>query len=165
MLRDPSLIPLSHQHQHGLALAVLIERGLKADPSCTKAAELCGKVADMFELELVHHFEVEEQVLFPAVRGRLTSDAIVDRLIAQHREIESLAGRLAESPESGRIPLLTEFGELLSRHIRIEERQLFQEVQEKVAPRDLSKLGVEIDSRLRKVCPSSARLPWDKAAN
>ena len=125
MLRDPSLIPLSHQHQHGLALAVLIERGLKADPSSTKAAELCGKVADMFELELVHHFEVEEQVLFPAVRGRLASDAIVDRLIAQHREMESLAGRLAESPESGRIPLLTEFGELLSRHIRIEERPAF----------------------------------------
>ncbi len=164
MLRDPSLIPLSHQHQHGLALAVLIERGLKADPSVQKATELCSKVADMFELELVHHFDVEEQVLFPAVRGRLASDAIVDQLIAQHREMESLASRLAAAPEGERIPLLKEFGQLLSRHIRIEERQLFEEVQEKVPPQDLSELGAQIDSRLRKVCPSSGRLPWDKTA-
>lgn len=33
MLRDPSLIPLSHQHQHGSALTVLIDRGLKAQPN------------------------------------------------------------------------------------------------------------------------------------
>ncbi len=168
MLRDPSLIPLSHQHQHGLALAVLIDRGLKADPSAQKATELCGKVADMFELELVHHFEVEEQVLFPAVRGILASGGIpgqlIDQLIAQHREMESLAGRLAAAPESERIPLLREFGETLSRHIRIEERQLFQEVQEKLPPRDLSELGAQIDGRLRKVCPSSGKLPWDIAA-
>lgn len=164
MLRHPSLIPLSHQHQHGLALAVLIERGLKADPSPQKATELCGKVADMFELELVHHFEVEEQVLFPAVRDSLASDAIVDQLIAQHREMESLAGRLAAAPEGDRIALLREFGELLSGHIRIEERQLFQEVQEKIPPQELSELGAQIDSRLRKVCPSSGRLPWDEAA-
>ena len=165
MQRDPSLIPLSHQHQHGLALAVLIERGLKADSSPQKATELCGKLADMFELELVHHFEVEEQVLFPAVRDSLASDAIVDQLIAQHREMESLAGRLAAAPESERIPLLKEFGQLLSRHIRIEERQLFQEVQDKLPPQDLSELGVRIDGRLRKVCPSSGKLPWDRAAD
>ncbi len=168
MLRDPSLIPLSHQHQHGLALAVLIERGLKADPSPRKATELCGKVADTFELELVHHFEVEEQVLFPAVRDRLASDGnpcqLIDQLIAQHREMESLAARLAAASDSERIPLLREFGELLSRHIRIEERQLFQEVQEKLPPQDLSELGALIDSRLRKVCPLSGKLPWDIAA-
>ena len=164
MLRDPALIPLSHQHQHGLALAVLIERGLKADPSPQKATELCSKVADMFELELVHHFEAEEQVLFPAVRGRLASDGIVDQLIAQHREMESLSGRLAAAPEGERIPLLREFGELLSRHIRIEERRLFQEVQEKLPPQVLSELGAQIDDRLRKVCPLSGKLPWDEAA-
>ena len=78
--------------------------------------------------------------------------------------MESLAGRLAAAPESERIPLLKEFGELLSRHIRIEERQLFQEVQEKLPPQDLSELGALIDSRLRKVCPLSGKLPWDIAA-
>ena len=164
MLRDPSLIPLSHQHQHGLALAVLIDRGLKADPSPGKATELCGMVADMFELELVHHFKVEEEVLFPAIREKLASDGILDQLIAQHREMEALAGRIASAPEGERNELLTAFGELLSRHIRIEERQLFQEVQEKVRPEALSKLGADIDGQLIKVCPSSGRLPWDKEA-
>ena len=53
MLRDPSLIPLSHQHQHGLALAVLIDRGLKADPSEHKAEELSHKATQLGEVELL----------------------------------------------------------------------------------------------------------------
>ena len=30
MLRDRNLIPLSHQHQHALALCVRLDRGLKS---------------------------------------------------------------------------------------------------------------------------------------
>ena len=71
MQRDPSLIPLSHQHQHGLALTVLIDRGLKNQPTREKALELAGKVARMADAELLGHFQVEEEVLFPAVRPHL----------------------------------------------------------------------------------------------
>ena len=45
MWRDPSLHPLSHQHQHGLALCVLIERGLKEDRSEKKAEDLSRSIA------------------------------------------------------------------------------------------------------------------------
>ncbi len=52
MLRDPSLVPLSHQHQHGLALTVLIDRGLSGNPPPEKAAELALMVASMAKAEL-----------------------------------------------------------------------------------------------------------------
>jgi hemerythrin-like domain-containing protein len=163
MFRDPSLVPLSHQHQHGLALTVLIDRGLKADPSQEKAKELSRKVAAMAQAELFGHFSVEEEILFPTVRDALDSDRVVDDLIAQHRDMEGLIERIAHAGDQERIPLLQQFGDLLSRHIRIEERQLFQEIQAKLPEEDLGKLGREIDAKVKKVCPVTDRLPWDNS--
>ena len=103
MFRDPSLVPLSHQHQHGLALSVIIDRGLKADPTPAKAGELAQKVATMAEVELLGHFKVEEKVLFPAVRAALEDDGVVDELIAQHRAMEDLLDRLAAADDAARV--------------------------------------------------------------
>ena len=164
MLRDPSLIPLSHQHQHGLALCVLIDRGLGADTSDAKAGELHDKLEAMVEIELLHHFEVEEGVLFPAVREALDTPQLLDELIAQHREMEELARRLARASGADRVALLREFGELLSGHIRTEERRLFQEIQANLPPERLEEVGREIDRRLRKVCPTTGKLPWDESS-
>lgn len=140
---------------------MLIDRGLKATPTQEKALDLSRKVAQMAEVELLGHFQVEEKVLFPAVRSQLESDAVVDDLIEQHRKLESLIEQLAAADDSTRIPLLREFGELLHRHIRIEERQLFQEIQGTSSETQLAELGQEIDKNVAKVCPVTEHLPWD----
>ena len=164
MLRDPSLIPLSHQHQHGLALAVIIDRGLKADPSEQKAEELRHKVAQLWEVELWGHFKVEEEVLFPAVRPFLDSEEMIDELIAEHRQMEELLQRLAQAAASDRVSLLREFGPLLSSHIRTEERQLFEQIQRRLSADDLLALGKQIDASVRKVCPLTGKLPWEETS-
>ena len=161
MLRDPSLIPLSHQHQHGLALCVLIDRGLRADVSDHKAVDLCDKLAAMVEVELLHHFEVEEGVLFPAVRDVIDAPHLVDELVAQHREMEALARRVAGASGEDRIVLLQEFSALLSGHIRTEERRLFEEIQAKLSSEQLAEIGRKIEQTLRKVCPTTGKLPWE----
>jgi hypothetical protein len=66
MLRDPSLVPLSHQHQSGLALSVLTRRSLAADDSVSNIGELAQRIRVRYELELANHFAIEEEVLFPA---------------------------------------------------------------------------------------------------
>ena len=78
MLRDPSLIPLSHQHHNGLALCVLTRRSLAADASPENIAKLVQRVVDRYELELINHFEIEEQVLFPACAPMPLIDELVD---------------------------------------------------------------------------------------
>ena len=161
--RDPSLIPLSHQHQHGLAITVLIDRGLKADPSREKALELAGKVARLAEVELLGHFQVEERVLFPAVRPLLHNDELLDGLLAEHRVMETLVQRIAAAGDQERIPLLKQFGKVLHRHIRTEERQLFQEIQARLDETQLADLGREIEAKVRSACPLSAKLPWADA--
>ena len=145
MLRDPSLVPLSHQHHNGLALCVLTRRSLSADPSPDNVAKLAGRVIDRYELELVNHFEIEEQVLFPLCR----SLPLVDELVREHRALEALVAGLRAAPA----PLLLEqFCSLLSAHIRREENELFEHVQRALPRETLDRAGSEIDSRAVRIC-------------
>jgi hemerythrin-like domain-containing protein len=161
MWRDPSLHPLSHQHQHGLALSVLIDRGLKADTSEKTADGLANKVAATWEVELQGHFRVEEEVLFPAVQPLLGSSGIVADLVEQHRQMEALIRKIGESSGGARIELLTEFGQLLSKHIRTEERQLFEEIQARLSKEQMASLGAQIDATVQRICPTTGKLPWE----
>ena len=149
MLRDPSLIPLSHQHQHGLALCVLIRRSLGADGSAANVGKLAQRAVDRYELELTNHFEIEEQIVFPAVVELMGETTIVGELIAEHREMEALIARLRTTPTAA---LLEEFCELLTRHIRREENELFQSMQAGLSEPVLSRLGEAIESRVVRIC-------------
>lgn len=144
MLRHSSLIPLSHQHQHGLALCVKIDRGLAQDSSPEKVAEFSATVKELFELELKNHFEVEEKILFPAIQVSLGETPMVEELIAEHRQIESLVARLPET--------LAEFSALLQAHIRREERELFETIQQRMTPEDLERLAGPIKDEVVRVC-------------
>jgi len=144
MLRDPSLIPLSHQHHNGLALCVLTGRGLEQDSSEASVAKLAQRIIDRFEIELVNHFEVEERILFPACEGPLVSE-----LIEEHRKMERLVGELRTAPTAGR---LREFIELLRQHIRREENELFEQIQKRLPRQTLDDLGTKIDKSVIHVC-------------
>ena len=145
MLRDPSLIPLSHQHHNGLALCVMTRRSLAADASPANLAKLAQRAIDRYELELTNHFEIEEQVLFPAC-GPLP---LIDSLIADHRRLEAIVQALRQSPSAA---LLEEFCALLAAHIRREESQLFEEIQRTLPREVLDRLGAEIDRRAVRIC-------------
>ena len=145
MRRDPSLIPLSHQHHNGLALCVLIRRSLSTDSSLENLAKLARRVIDRYELELTNHFEIEEQVLFPACGPA----HLVEELVGDHRALEGLVAQLRNAP-SGR--LLEQFCELLSKHIRREESELFEQAQQTLSREALEEMGREIDRRVVRVC-------------
>jgi hemerythrin-like domain-containing protein len=70
---------------------------------------------------------------------------------------------IARSSGSGQGALLKQFGELLSRHIRIEERQLFEEIQAKLPPAQIGELGRQIEEQVQKACPAGDVLPWENA--
>ena len=145
MLRDPCLIPLSHQHHNGLALCVMTRRSLAANSSPGDVAKLARRATDRYELELANHFEIEEQVLFPAC-GEMP---LVRELVAEHRRIEGLIAQLRTAPTGA---LLEEFCALLSAHIRREENELFEEIQRTLPREVLDRAGSEIDRRVVRVC-------------
>ena len=145
MLRDRSLIPLSQQHHNGLALCVMTGRSLASDPSSANVAKLAQRVIDRYELELTNHFEIEEQVLFPAC-GELP---IITQLITEHRTLEGMVSELRSTPTA---ELLERFCALLSAHIRREENELFQQVQAELPREVLDQAGAEIDRRAVRIC-------------
>ena len=153
MLRDPSLIPLSHQHHNGLALCVMVRRSLAADGSAENIAKQAKRAIDRYELELANHFEIEEQVLFPACGATPLVDELIheliDRLLADHRAIEAFVAQLREAPSAS---LLEQFCALLAAHIRREEGEFFEQVQRALPREVLDRVGEEIDRRAVRIC-------------
>ena len=149
MLRDPNLIPLSHQHHNGLALCVLTRRSLSQDASPANVARLAKRAVDRYELELANHFEIEEQILFPAVESALGKHALIAALLAQHREVEQLILELRTAPTEA---LLERLCTLLSEHIRREEQELFEAAQSQLPESVLRELGTAIERRVVRVC-------------
>ncbi len=95
MLRDKSLIPLSHQHQRALALCVRIDRAQPIPAADLQAWQ--AEIEQQFEQEIKIHFSVEEQLLFPAARKLPELIPLVEELIADH-------GTLRESFSQGKDP-------------------------------------------------------------
>lgn len=149
MLRDPNLIPLSHQHHNALAMCVLTRRSLGQDASPPNVAHLARRTINRYEIELANHFEIEEQILFPAVENALGALSLVASLIAEHREVEGLVAQLRTDPTAA---LLERLCGLLTGHIRREENELFQMVQSRLPEAILRGLGTAIEAKAVKIC-------------
>jgi hemerythrin-like domain-containing protein len=140
MLRDPSLIPLSRQHQHALALCVRIERALQAGAADLDAWQL--EVHEQYVNEVQFHFAAEEKALFPAARRFLELAALVEELCGEHEQLREHFVRSGQGTMNrGELGL---FAKLLSGHIRKEERQLFEGLQKQLREEELKSLGDEL---------------------
>jgi hemerythrin-like domain-containing protein len=145
MLRDKSLIPLSHQHQRALALCVRIDRAQPIPATDMEAWQ--AEIEQLFDQEIKVHFAAEENVLFPAACRFPELIPLVEELIADHARLGesfSLAEGRGMSPES-----LPAFAQQLSTHIRKEERQLFERLQQGMTAVDLQALGAQLQSALK----------------
>lgn len=144
MLRDKNLIPLSHQHQHALALCVRIDRAIQAGQ--VDVAAFQAEVRQIFEQEICAHFEAEEQVLLPAAEQFSELKLLVAELIAEHAVLREMF-ELSQASEFDRA-MLTKFAELLSTHIRKEERQLFESMQGLLTKEQMAALGEGLQGAL-----------------
>jgi len=147
MLRHPSLRPLSRQHHHALALCVLISREL--DGAAPDVEALASRAVQEFEREIRAHFALEEQILFPTITAELGPMPLIDDLLGEHRRLEQLAAELAASPGPA---ALAAFAALLRSHVRVEENELFEQIQDRLRPETLARLGGELGGGSAPAC-------------
>ena len=143
--RHPALIPLSHDHHHGLALALRCRKHAlgQLNPGDPAAMEACAaEVSQFFNQNLTAHFEAEEAVLFPLMTGHEECRELVARLEGEHRTFARLVAD-AGGPGGPR-KFLFDFGDLLEQHIRSEERQLFPAFEALVPEAEAERAGREI---------------------
>jgi quercetin dioxygenase-like cupin family protein len=115
--RSPPLIPLSHDHHHALAAARRLRRAAGRDDARAEATAF----SHFFATESVRHFRDEEERLFPLVVHSEEAQPLVARALLEHQRLHALARDVA----NGESATMRELAELLTAHVRFEERELF----------------------------------------
>lgn len=127
MKRAPELRNLSDDHHHGLVLA---RKAKQASNNKDKllVSTLWKEIEKKFISNLEPHFQIEETLIAPnlAVKGRVK---LLKRFYNDHENLR----KFIKSGSKRTAHALQSFGELLEKHIRFEERELFE-----VAQRSLS---------------------------
>jgi iron-sulfur cluster repair protein YtfE (RIC family) len=144
MLRDKSLVPLSRQHQHALALCVRIDRASPISDSDLAAWQ--AEITQLCQTEIEIHFVAEEKVVFPAARRLPQFSGLVDDLLADHAALRTMFADAAAQQMSA--ASLSTVGQRLSAHIRKEERQLFEGLQEALSAEELALMGLRLEEAL-----------------
>lgn len=152
MLRDKSLVPLSRQHQHVLALCVRIDR---ASPITVKDLSTWqAEIVQLFELEVEIHFRAEEQSLFPVASHFTELRPLIADLQSDHLWLrECYSGAEAQTMSAADLSALTQ---RFSAHIRKEERQLFERLQQLLTPQQLMALGPQLEDALKESAQACA---------
>jgi len=146
MLRDPSLIPLSHQHQHALALCARIGKAFAEVHDTPDVHRWEAEVVRLFDDEICHHFAAEEKFVFPPADNFEELQQLVDELRIEH----TLLRRNVERARARQFTVtdLQVFTATLIQHIRKEEGQLFQGLQRLLTAEALTQMGQELAAHL-----------------
>ena len=117
---------LSREHHHGLLLCWKIRMGFSKGIE----AERIKTYADwFFKTHLIPHFEAEEENIFPIIGN---DHELVKKALVEHRRLVRLFGETENVSKS-----LSLIEEELEKHIRFEERVLFNEIQKVATEKQL----------------------------
>jgi hemerythrin-like domain-containing protein len=152
-MRHASLVPLSQDHHHGLALALRCRKqalGQIKPMGAEGLRERAKEFLAFYAINLVPHFRAEEEVLFPLLRSVVPeSEGMIDELMRNHAQIRQATPQLEAG--TGLAKLIFDLGDLLERHIRKEERELFPLFEQHVEGGMAEIAGVEIKNILESV--------------
>ena len=141
MNRHPALVPFSHDHQHELAHANRLRKAAAGDAATRLAAG--DAYVDAFFSETVGHFRREEEELFPLYVRHAGTTALLEQILREHMQLHGLVRALRAEVAGGDVApgTLSSLGELLHDHVRLEERDLFEDIQRTVPPAELEAIA------------------------
>jgi hemerythrin-like domain-containing protein len=147
MKRARELKPLSAEHHQALLVAFQVKKSLEGHPEAAGAPkDLPGilALARRFEETVFQpHAKAEEELL-----GEHLAAADMKRLRAEHAELTRLIQLARTSPPADQRASLGAFADLLERHVRWEERELFPAAEATLGAEQLAIIGGELEKRL-----------------
>ena len=145
--RSRELRPLSSEHEQALLLSFQIRKGLAGTPEAAGAPrDVAGllALANRYELTVFStHTRAEEELL-----SRHLAPDDVARLVGEHAEMRELLASSKTASGGDLKNTLLRFADLLERHVRWEERELFPACEAAIGESALEALGHEIEVRL-----------------
>ena len=127
------MISFSRDHHFGLLLVWKIRQGLKKDIAPERISKY---VLYFFKEDLEKHFSEEEHLLFCKLE---VDDPFRTRAESDHFAVRRLIELISGSKNTP--ALLNQLADLLETHIRFEERELFNRLQETMIEEDLARIA------------------------
>ncbi|HCL83563.1 MAG TPA: hypothetical protein DIC22_06280 [Chitinophagaceae bacterium] len=127
--RHPAIVSFSKDHHFGLLLVWKIRQGLQ---NAIQADRISHYVLYFFKEDLEKHFKDEEQLLFSKLPA---GDPLRKQAEADHQTIYKLIAAIEKAKTDTR--LLSQLADALEQHIRFEERELFNHLQNNFSSEDL----------------------------
>jgi hemerythrin superfamily protein len=108
-----------------------------------RKAELAEKIC----LALKVHAQIEEEIFYPRAREAAKDDDLIDEAIVEHATVKNMIAEIEEMDVGEELydAKIRVLGEMVKRHIREEEEELFPELQS--AKMDLDAVGKELAER------------------
>jgi hemerythrin-like domain-containing protein len=147
MKRHESLHALSQHHHFALLESLFIRRANDESGAIRelRLREVADKFIEFWEKKGKLHFREEEEILIPtyALHVSIQDDQDVMRMLADHAMIRAKIGKLASllSNNEAFEKDLTELGELLQNHVRLEENIIFPRMEKILSEEELQRVG------------------------
>lgn len=131
--RHPAIVSFSKDHHFGLLLVWKIRQGLN---KAVDAERISNYVLYFFKEDLGKHFKEEEQLLFSRLPG---DDPLRKQAEADHQSVYKLVTAIEKKKDDA--ILLNQLADELEKHIRFEERELFNHLQTNIPENELEKIA------------------------
>jgi iron-sulfur cluster repair protein YtfE (RIC family) len=152
--RHQALVSFSKDHHFGLLLVWKIRQGLHKAVSTER---ISNYLLFSFKEDLEKHFKEEEQLLFCKLP---VDDVLRKQAEEDHQAIRNLVTAIGEKKDDAN--LLNQFANALEKHIRFEERELFNHLQNNITASELKKIAVRLSNNAKAIDVLWEDVFWEK---
>ena len=135
--RSEQLAPLSREHHDGLLFAWKLRQGLNNNTAIETLRSFCHWY---WKQHIKNHFHEEEDILLTFLP---TDNKLATQLREEHDNIRELILSIDHKPDTITIGLLADF---ITRHIRFEERILFDYLEKNLSQTQLDQIHSQLDN-------------------
>lgn len=136
--RNEHIVSLSREHHFSLLFGWKIKNGLKFN---IEPQRICKYVFQFWEKNLKAHFDQEEATLF-----NFKDDELINRALKEHVLIKAELKALQETEDEEQLILhLTQIADMVTDHVRFEERILFPHLEQKLTKEQLQNIGHDLN--------------------
>ena len=151
--RHPAIVEFSRDHHFALLLVWKIKEGFKKSIEISRISKY---VVHFYDTNLIHHFREEETMLFNKI---VITDPLILKTESEHVDMRNLIEVLRNNPKD--LKSLESFSAMLEKHVRFEERELFNYLQENISDKVLAEIEAGIESRAYRTDDNWNDLFWE----
>jgi Hemerythrin HHE cation binding domain. len=151
--RSQALVSFSKDHHFGLLLVWKIRQGLA---KAVNNERISDYILFFFKGDLEKHFKEEEELLFCRLP---VEDALRKKAEEDHQAIYNLVTAIGSKKDDTN--LLNQFANALEKHIRFEERELFNHLQNNIPANMLDEIAGRISNNSKTIDESWNDIFWE----